>query len=294
MCRVLDVSTSGYYAWCKRSASTHASADRTLLRMVRTVHQSSRGTYGAPRTHAELHERGVVVSRKRVARLMRAAGITGVSRRRWIVTTKRASGRRSAPDLVQRDFTASRPNQLWVADITYIPTWPGFLYLAVVLDAWSHKIVGWALHTSLREVLVHDALEQAVANRRPHAVVHHSDQGSQYTSIAFGQRCRDRGIRPSMGSVGDCYDNAMAEGFFATLECELLDRTTLRTHDQARRAIFDFIEGWYNPHRRHSALDYLSPVNLERKHYAGAEEERSADSGSPIVSTTAHLDSTHV
>ena len=262
--------------------------------MVRTVHQSSRGTYGAPRIHAELHERGVVVSRKRVARLMRAAGITGVSRRRWIVTTKRASGRRSAPDLVERDFTASRPNQLWVADITYIPTWPGFLYLAVVLDAWSRKIAGWALHTSLREVLVHDALEQAVANRRPHAVVHHSDQGSQYTSIAFGQRCRDRGIRPSMGSVGDCYDNAMAESFFATLECELLDRTTLRTHDQARRAIFDFIEGCYKPHRRSSALDYLSPVNFERKHYAGAEEERSADSGSPIVSTTAHLNSTHV
>ena len=133
--RVLDVSASGYYAWCKRSASTHASADRTLLRMVRTVHQSSRGTYGAPRIHAELHKRRVVVSCKRVARLMRAAGITGVSRRRWIVTTKRASGHRSAPDLVQRDFTASRPNQLWVADITYIPTWPGFLYLAVVLDA---------------------------------------------------------------------------------------------------------------------------------------------------------------
>ena len=153
MCRVLDVSTSGYYRWRKRSASAHATADRDLLRMIRTVHQSSRGTCGAPRIHAELRERGIAVSRKRVARLMRSAGIAGVSRRRWIVTTKRASGRRAAPDLVQRDFTARRPDQLWVADITYVPTWAGFLYLAVVLDAWSRKIVGWALHRSLREAL---------------------------------------------------------------------------------------------------------------------------------------------
>lgn len=294
MCRVLGVSTSGYYAWRKRSASRHASADRNLLRMIRTVHQSSRGTYGAPRIHAELRECGVVVSRKRVARLMRAAGTTGASRRRWIVTTKRAAGHPSAPDLVQRDFTASRPNQLWVADITYIPTWAGFLYLAVVLDAWSRKIVGWALHTSLREVLVHDAFEQAVASRRPHTVVHHSDQGSQYTSIAFGQRCRERGVSPSMGSAGDCYDNAMAKSFFATIECELLDRTSLRTHDQARRAIFDFIEGWYNPHRRHSALGYLSPVNFESKHHACSDQRRSADARSASTSPTAHLDPTHV
>ena len=153
MCRVLDVSTSGYYRWRKRSASAHATADRDLLRMIRTVHQSSRGTCGAPRIHAELRERGIAVSRKRVARLMRSAGIAGVSRRRWIVTTKRASGRRAAPDLVQRDFTARRPDQLWVADITYVPTGAGFLYLAVVLDAWSRKIVGWALHRSLREAL---------------------------------------------------------------------------------------------------------------------------------------------
>ncbi len=294
MCRVLEVSTSGYYRWCKRSASAHTTADRNLLRVIRTVHQSSRGTYGAPRIHAELRERGIAVSRKRVARLMHDAGITGVSRRRWIVTTKRAAARRSAPDLVQRDFTAGRPDRLWVADITYIRTWAGFLYLAVVLDAWSRKIVGWALHTSLREALVHDALEQAVANRRPHAVVHHSDQGSQYTSIAFGQRCRDRGIQPSMGSVGDCYDNAMAESFFATLECELLDRTSLRTHDQARREIFDFIEGWYNPHRRHSALGYRAPTDFEGSNLEPMEKGRSPDAGSPQQSPTTHLDPTHV
>ena len=164
----------------------------------------------------------------------------------------------------QRDFTADAPDRLWVADITYIPTWAGFLYLAVVLDAFSRRVVGWSMANHLRTQLVLDALDMALWQRRPDGVIHHSDQGSQYTSLAFGKRCRDAGVRPSTGSVGDCYDNAMCESFFATLECELLERRRFRSHAEARMAVFEFIEGWYNPRRRHSAIGYQSPVNYER------------------------------
>ncbi len=264
MCRVLQVSPSGYYAWRQRGPSPRASADAALIEEIRAIHTHSRGTYGAPRIHAELVARGRRVSRKRVARLMRDAGLRGVSRRKWVTTTVRDRTARPAPDLVERAFTASGPNRLWVADITYIPTWSGFLYLAVVLDVWSRRIVGWAMETHLRTELVLAALAMAVRQRQPHAVIHHSDQGSQYTALAFGTRCRDAGIRPSMGSVGDCYDNAMCESFFATLECELLDRVSLRTPAEARRAVFDFIEGWYNTQRRHSSLAYESPLSFER------------------------------
>jgi putative transposase len=199
-------------------------------------------------------------------RLMRAAGLKGVSRRNWIITTVRDHHARPAPDLVERNFAAAAPNRLWVADITYIPTWAGFLYLAVVLDVFSRRIVGWAMETCLRTELVLKALDMALGQRRAAGVIHHSDQGSQYTSLAFGKRCEQAGVRPSMGSVGDCFDNAMCESFFATLECELLNRQSFQTHVEARMAVFDFIEGWYNPHRRHSALDYLSPINYERSH----------------------------
>jgi putative transposase len=161
-----------------------------------------------------------------------------------------------------------------VADITYIPTWAGFLFLAVVLDAWSRKVVGWAMATHLRKELVLAALEMALFQRRPQEVIHHSDQGSQYTSIAFGRRCREAGVRPSMGSVGDCYDNAMAESFFATLECELLNRRLLRTQAEGRMAVFEFIEGWYNSHRRHSSIGYLSPNEFERRHAEGVPGDR--------------------
>jgi len=195
---------------------------------------------------------------------MKAAGLCGVSRRKWVITTLRERGARPAPDLVERNFAAAAPNRLWVADITYIPTWAGFLYLAVVLDTFSRRIVGWAMETHLRTELVLQALNLALWQRRPTEVIHHSDQGSQYTSIAFGQRCREASVRPSMGSVGDCFDNAMCESFFATLECELLDRRRFKTQIEARMAVFEFIEGWYNPHRRHSALDYHSPINYER------------------------------
>jgi putative transposase len=263
MCRVLGVSASGYYAWQHRGASARAMTDQQLLEQIRTFHRQSRGTYGTPRIHRDLRAGGVRVGRKRVARLLKRAGLRGVSRRKWVVTTVRAAHARPAPDLVQRAFTASGPNQLWVADITYIPTWSGTLYLAVVLDVWSRRIIGWAMATHLRTRLVVAALDMAVAQRQPQGVIHHSDQGCQYTAIEFGRRCREANVRPSMGSVGDCYDNAMCESFFATLECELLDRVTLRSPAEARTAVFDFLEGWYNPRRRHSALDYVSPVEFE-------------------------------
>jgi putative transposase len=264
MCRVLGVSASGYYARLTRPPAARARADAELSAQIAAIHQRSRATYGAPRIHAELAAEGIHVGRKRVARLMTNAGLYGVSRRAWITTTVRDRDARPAPDLVERNFVAAAPNRLWVADITYIPTWAGFLYLAVVLDTFSRRIVGWAMETHLRTELVLQALNLALWQRRPAAVIHHSDQGSQYASIAFGQRCREAGVRPSMGSVGDCFDNAMAESFFATLECELLDRRRFKTQVEARMAIFEFIEGWYNPHRRHSALAYHSPIEYEQ------------------------------
>ncbi len=263
MCRVLGVSTSGYYAWLKRQSSQHSREDAILTDRIHWIHLRSRGTYGAPRIHAELRDEGVHVGRKRVARLMRAAGLQGVSRRKSTRTTIRQPGAKRAPDLVKRNFTVDGPNKLWVADITYIRTWAGFLYLAVVVDAWSRRVVGWAMANHLRTELVNGTLEMAVRQRRPRGVIHHSDQGSQYTSLAFGKRCREANVRPSMGSVGDCYDNALCESFFATLECELLDRRRFVSREEAGRAVFEFIEGWYNPHRRHSSIGYASPVRYE-------------------------------
>lgn len=264
MCRLLGVSASGYYAWQGRRPSARAVGDVALLAQIREAHAQSNATYGAPRIHAELAARGIPVGRKRVARLMRGAGLAGISRRKGPRTTQRREAARPAPDLVQRAFTAERPDRLWVADITYVPTWAGFLYLAVVLDAFSRRVIGWAMATHLRTQLVLDALEMALQQRRPKDVIHHSDQGCQYTSIAFGARCRQAGVRPSMGSVGDCYDNALCESFFATLECELIDRRRFRSQSEARMAVFEFIEGWYNPRRRHSSIGYLSPINYER------------------------------
>ncbi len=239
MCRLLEVSASGYHAWRDRPASARSQADAALLARIKTIHAASRRTYGAPRIHAELAAEGILVSRKRVARLMREAGLKGISRRKGVRTTKRGGDARPAPDLVERDFTAERPDRLWVADITDIPTWAGFLYLAVVLDAFSRRIVGWSMASHLRTNLVLDALDMALARRRPETVIHHSDQGSQYTSIAFGLRCAKAGVKPSMGSVGDCYDNAMCESFFATLECELIDRTRFRSHADPGRGVRD-------------------------------------------------------
>jgi putative transposase len=267
MARVLSVSKAGYYAWAGRPPSARAVADAALLKRIRTVHLSSRETYGSPRVHAELRGLGERHSRKRIARLMREAGLAGASHRRGgPVTTRRDQEARPAPDLVDRNFAAEAPNQLWVADITFVPTAAGFLYLAVVLDAFSRRIVGWAMANHLRAELVLDALEMAVGQRRPREVIHHSDQGSQYTSLAFGKRCREAGVRPSMGSVGDAYDNAMAESFFSTLEGELLQRRRFTSQAEARMACFSFIEAWYNPLRLHSALGYRSPITYEQEH----------------------------
>ena len=267
MARVLSVSKAGYYAWAGRPPSARAVADAALLKRIRTVHLSSRETYGSPRVHALLRGLGERHSRKRIARLMREAGLAGASHRRGgPVTTRRDQEARPAPDLVDRNFAAKAPNQLWVADITFVPTAAGFLYLAVVLDAWSRGIVGWAMADHLRTELVVDALEMAVGQRRPTDVIHHSDQGSQYTSLAFGKRCREAGVRPSMGSVGDAYDNAMAESFFSTLEGELLQRRRFTSQAEARMACFSFIEAWYNPLRLHSALGYRSPITYEQDH----------------------------
>jgi len=270
MCRLLGVSASGYYAWQQRPPSARAQADAALTESIRAIHERSRETYGMPRIHAELTAEGRLVGRKRVARLMRAAGLEGISRRRRGRTTRRDRDARPAPDLVERNFSAGGPDELWVADITYVPTWAGFLYLAVVLDAFSRRVVGWSMANHLRTELVLEALNMAVWQRHPEAVIHHSDQGCQYTSIAFGLRCREAGVRPSMGSVGDAYDNALCESFFATLECELLDRRRFRTQVEAKMAVFDFIEGFYNPHRRHSALGHESPVNYERRRQSAA------------------------
>lgn len=290
-CRVVGVSRSGYYAWRARqperggTPSTRARVDGELVHRIRQIHERSHGTYGSPRIHAELVDptgpHRLRCARKRVARLMRQAGLAGCHRRgRRPRTTIRDRQATSAPDRVERGFAPEQigaPNTLWVADITYVPTEEGWLYLATVLDAFSRRCVGWAMADHLRTALVLEAVELAVARRRPPkdgALVHHSDHGCQYTSLAFSQRLRDAGIVASMGSVGDCYDNAVAESFFATLKGELLDRHVWPTRGAARSAIFEYIEGWYNRQRRHSTLDYLSPAAFEARH-----QQRAATAG---------------
>jgi len=267
MCRVLKISRSGYYAWCDRPLSARAGRDLWLTEKIEEIHRRSRGVYGSPMIHAELaDEHGIRVGRKRVARLMREAGLRGASLRRFVITTTSDPKAKRPPDLVERRFYAEGPNRLWVADITFIPTWSGFLYLAMVLDVYSRRVVGWAMDTHLRTELILAALEMALVQRRPKGVIHHSDPGCQYTSYAFGKRCQEAGVMPSIGSVGDAYDNAMAESFFATLERELLSRRRFRSQAEAKMAVFEWLEGWYNPHRRHSSIGYRSPVNYERAH----------------------------
>jgi putative transposase len=265
MCRTLGISASGYYAWSTRPPSARKLADMILGDRLEALWRNSHETYGRPRIQADLHDEGVYASDKRIARLMRERMIHGASRRKGFKTTIRDRDARPAPDLVDRNFSATAPDQLWVADITYVPTLAGFLFLALVLDVFSRRVVGWAMATHLRTELVLDALDMAIYRRRPQNVIHHSDQGCQYTSIAFGKRCGEAGIRPSMGSVGDCYDNAMCESFNATLECELLVKHRFKTQRAAALAVFEFIEGWYNPHRRHTAIGCISPVEFERR-----------------------------
>jgi putative transposase len=243
-----------------------------LTDRIREIHAESRGTYGRPRIHAALQAEGICVGPGRVARLMKEAGLRGVSRRKRPTTTIRTGSERPVPDLVDRDFTAEKPDELWVADITYVPTQAGYVYLAVVLDAFSRRVVGWSMADHLRTELVLSALDMASKRRDPDETVHHSDQGCQYTAIAFGQRCKEAGVRPSMGSVGDCYDNAMCESFFATLECELIERKAFSDRPEARLAVFDYVEGFYNPKRLHSALEYQSPTNYEQEYFTRKSE----------------------
>jgi len=267
LCRALGVSRAGFFAWTSRGTSARAAADERLLQTIRAIHRTSRGTYGVPRVHADLAERGIRVGRKRVARLMRQAGLVGVHRRRRARVVARPEVRVLAPDLVRRNFRAAGPDRLWVADITYLPTGAGFLYLATVLDAWSRRVVGWSMAPHLRTELVVDALEAALSARRPRpGLVFHSDRGTQYTSLALGTRLADAGIAASVGAPGSAYDNALAESFFASLETELIDRTTWPSHAAARTDIFDWVETFYNPVRRHSSLGNLAPAEFERRY----------------------------
>ena len=265
LCRTLGVSASGYHAWSNRPPSARQLANMLLADRIEALWRESRETYGRPRIQADLRDEGSRASDKRVARLMRERKIQGATRRKGFKTTVRDRDARPAPDLVERKFSATAPDQLWVADITYVPTWAGFLFLAVVLDVFSRRVVGWAMATHLRTELVLDALNMAIYRRRPKSVIHHSDQGCQYTSIAFGKRCGEASVRPSMGSVGDCYDNAMCESFNATLECELLVKRRFKNQREAALAVFDFIEGFYNPRRRHTAIGSISPMEYERR-----------------------------
>jgi putative transposase len=265
MCRMLGVSRSGYYDWRQRPPSEREKTDAGLTERIYEIHNRSRGTYGYPRIHAELRSVGIRCGRKRVARLMRDAGLRGCLRGRRRRTTRRDGASVPAPDLVHRDFTAVAPNRLWVADITYVRTDEGFLYLAFVLDAHSRRLVGWAMAPHLRTELVVDALQMALWRRRPApGLIHHSDQGVQYTSLSFGKRLEEAGIVASMGRVGSAYDNSLAESFVATLKTELLYRGRWpTTRAAARIAIFEYVEGFYNRRRIHSSLGYRSPVDYE-------------------------------
>jgi transposase InsO family protein len=265
LCRVLQVAASGYYAWRHRRPSCRSQTNALLINHIRAVHARSRCTYGAPRIHAELQAGNQRVSRKRVARLMRQAGLVGRTPRRFRHTTV-ADPQAQVEDLVQRNFTASAPDQKWFGDITYIRTWEGWLYLAVILDAYSRKVVGWAMADHLRTELATAALTMALTTRRPKpGLIQHTDRGSQYTSSAYGELLTAHQVRQSVGRPGTCWDNSVAESFFATLKTELIYRHVWPTRRQAELAVFEFIAGWYNQHRRHSALGYSSPAEVERR-----------------------------
>ncbi len=266
LARVLGVTAAGYHAWKRRPPSARARQDERLKARIAEIHKASYGTYGAPRIHAELRAvDGLPVARKRVARLMRELGLEGVSRRGARRVHRSEAETPAAPDLVRRRFTASKLDELWVADITYVPTWEGWLFLAAVVDACSRRCLGWSMRDDLKADIVIDALGMATTRRRPKAgLVHHSDRGGQYRSLAFGRTLRESGILPSMGSPGDAFDNAAAESFMASFKTELVQRERFKRRDDARLAVFSYIEGFYNPHRRHSALGYRSPAEYEK------------------------------
>jgi putative transposase len=265
MCRVLEVSRSGFHAWAKRAPSPRALKDARLTERIRQIHAEHRQVYGSPRIHAELvMASGERVGRKRVERLMRQAGISGLVARKRGRTTVRVPGVRVCEDLVDRAFMAAAPDRLWVADITYLRTWEGWLYLVAVQDVYSRRIVGWAMDSHMRTELVTAALQMALTRRRPApGLIWHSDQGGQFVSLAFGQQARAAGIAQSMRSRGDCYDNAVAESFFATLKKELIHRRSWPLKAELRTEVFDYIEVFYNRQRRHRSLGMLSPAQYE-------------------------------
>lgn len=270
LCSVLEVSTSGFYAWERRQPSQRSRHDAMLTEHIRSVHTSSHCTYGAPRIHAELRATGTRVSKKRIARLMRIAGLAGRRPKRFKRTTIPAvTPAAQPPDLVRRDFNPSAPDRLWFADITYVRTWEGWLYLAVILDAFSRRVVGWALADHLRTELATDALQMALTSRQPRpGLIHHSDRGGQYLSAAYVGLLASCGARSSVGRPGTCFDNAAAESFFATLKIELIHRAVWPTRQHAKTAIFQYVEGFYNRLRRHSTLNYQSPDAFESDYLA--------------------------
>jgi putative transposase len=274
-CRVLNVRRQGFYEWRSRTKSARAEENELLLKHIERIHAESRGTYGWPRVHAELTlGLGLTVNHKRVARLMRQAGIQGLHRRRRHGCTLRDPQASPHVDLVDRDFLVDGPDELWCTDITEHPTQQGTLYCAAVLDAYSRRIVGWSIADHMRTELVTDALEMAITRRQPepYSAILHSDHGAQYTSWAFSQRLTDAGLVASMGSVGDCYDNSMMESFWGTMQLELLDSQAWETRDQLATAIFEWIECWYNPRRRHSSIGMLSPADYETAHTPGPRQ----------------------
>ena len=272
MCKALNVSPSGYYAWRRRPISAREMANRQLIERIKAVYDDSHETYGSPRVHAELKAQGVACSVKRVARLMRLQGLQAKSSRRYRGCTKRNRKRPIAANLLKRQFTAHWPDHKWLTDITYIPTQEGWLYLAAILDLFTRRIVGWAMSHRMTSDLTTDALTMAIRRRQPEeGVIHHSDQGSQYTDVTYQALLREHGFQVSMNGVGTWYDNAPMESFFGTLKSELVNHRVYCTRDEARADVFFYIEAFYNRRRRHSSLGYLSPeayAQLNRQDHA--------------------------
>ena len=268
MCKVLKVSRSGYYAWRTRPVSAREMANRKLANKIEAVYNESDGTYGSPRIHSELNAQGVVCGKNRIARLMMLRGLCAKQHRRYRATTKRNRDHRAAPNLLKRNFTTERPNQVWLSDITYIPTQEGWLYLAAVLDLYARRIVGWAMADRMTSDLTLTALRMALRQRQPKlALLHHSDQGSQYTDGQYQALLKEYGIQVSMNGAGTWYDNSQMESFFGTLKSERVHHLVYRAHQEARTDLFQYIEGFYNPRRRHSSLGYLSPADYEKLYY---------------------------
>jgi putative transposase len=265
LCETLGVSLSGYYAWKNRPLSQHQREDHQLAEHIHAVYHACRQVYGSPRIHAELRDQGIRVSRKRVARLMREQGLFAYRRRHRTITTHSEPGARVAPNVLDQDFTASRPNEKWTGDITAIWTYEGWLYLAVVLDLYSRQVIGWAMAAAQDEALIEQAFRMALLGRHPSAgMLFHSDRGSQYTSDAYQAVLADVGATVSMSRTGNCYDNAVTESFFGTFKGECVERTAFQTRGQARQTIFEYVECFYNRVRRHSSLGYVSPVVYEQ------------------------------